>query len=90
MPNQVPTPAPWEYRPQPGMTLMRLSLRQGKGEALAVDLGALAPDGGCCKKPSAKTRAALAVTVAEGPRSSEAGQGAPRASDDLLLFRTRP
>jgi hypothetical protein len=44
MPNQVPTPAPWEYRQQPGMTLMRLSLRRGKGEALAVDLGALAPD----------------------------------------------
>src|SRR5207244_11274128 len=43
---------------------------------------------GCCTKPSAKTWAALAVAVAEGAGSAEAGQGAPRASDDLRLFRT--
>jgi hypothetical protein len=50
----------------------------------------LARSGGCCTKPSAKTWAAPAVTVAERARSAEAGQGAPRASDDLWLFRPRP
>jgi hypothetical protein len=33
--------------------------------------------------------AALAVTVAEGAPSAEAGQSAPRAGDDLRLFRPR-
>src|ERR1700681_2555473 len=46
--------------------------------------------GHCTDKPSAKTWAALAVTVAERARSAEAGQGALRASDDLRLFRPRP
>jgi hypothetical protein len=46
--------------------------------------------GGCCTKPSAKTSAALAVTVAERARSAEAEQSAPRASHDLRLFRPHP
>jgi hypothetical protein len=44
----------------------------------------------CRTKPSAKTWAALAVTVAEGARSAEAEQGAPRASHDVRLFRPHP
>src|SRR5438874_5747782 len=47
---------------------------------------ASAVDGGCCTKLSAKTWAALAVTVTDGAHSAEAGQGAPRTSDDLRLF----
>jgi hypothetical protein len=46
----------------------------------------LAFDGGCCTKPSAKTWAALAVTVAEGPSCAEAGQGAPRTSETTCRF----
>jgi hypothetical protein len=45
---------------------------------------------GCFTKPSAKTWAPLAVTVAQGPGSAEAGQGPSWASDDLPLFRARP
>src|ERR1035438_2779456 len=45
-------------------------------------------------KPSATTWAALVATAAEGPGSVEAGQSAPRPSDDLRLFvptlRTAP
>src|SRR5450759_4054583 len=44
----------------------------------------------CRTNPSTKTWAALAVTVAEEARSAEAGQSAPRASDDLRLFRPGP
>jgi hypothetical protein len=46
--------------------------------------------GGCCTKPSTKTWAALAVTVAEGAGSAEAGQGAPRASGTLAAFSPPP
>src|SRR2546423_1155707 len=52
---------------------------EGGGSAFAFTRG-------CCTKLSAKTWAALAVVVAEGAGSAEAGQGAPRASDDLRLF----
>src|SRR5438477_258927 len=48
--------------------------------------GATAFMRGCCTKASAKTWAALPVTVAEGARSADAGQGAQRASEDLRLF----
>jgi hypothetical protein len=49
-----------------------------------------AADGDCCTKPSTRTWAALAVMVAEGAGSAEAGQVGPRASDDLRLLRPRP
>src|SRR5271165_930075 len=60
------------------------------GEAEVCSAGARTPGlrRGCCTKPSARTWATLAATVAEGPGSAEARQGAPRASDDLPLFRS--
>jgi hypothetical protein len=58
------------------------------GEASVSHVGARtsARRRGCCTKLSAKTRPALAVTVADRAHSPAGGQGAPRASDDLRLF----
>jgi hypothetical protein len=63
---------------------------RGKAVVPTDTLSAIALDGGCCTKPSAKTWAALAVTVAGGAGSAEAGQGVPRPSDDFRLFRPHP
>jgi len=81
-----PAAAPASAKQEPGSS----SARHSRVVRSACLKRAVAFVGGCCTKPFAKTWAALALTVAEGPRSAEAGQGAPRASDDLPLFRPRP
>src|SRR5205823_2048580 len=46
--------------------------------------------GGCCIKPSARTRSPPAVTDVEGTGGLEAEQSARRPTDDLRIFRSHP
>jgi hypothetical protein len=85
MPQPGTDTAPWEYRPRPGMTRMRLSLRQRRRSARGR-LGALAQD----EKEASRRLSILLLrsrqAIAEAARQ-DAAKFSVRAKDRAPVVR---